>query len=85
MPDRDLMVSWQNRVLASSNMSQLTFRIKDALIFAIKLVILPGILIEKDLTEVVYIHLFFYRHEIIYAERMPDTSLVLWLSIQVIL
>ena len=85
MPDRDLMVSWQNRMLVSSNMSQGIFEVKDALIFAIKLVILPGILIEKDLTEVVYIHLLFYRHEIMHGERAPDVSLVLWPSIQVIL
>jgi hypothetical protein len=85
MPHRDLMVSWQNRMLASSNISQRIFGVRDALIFTIRLVILPGILIEQDLTEVVYIHLLFYHHEIIYAEQAPNVSLVLWPSIQAIL
>ncbi len=50
MPHRDLMVSWQNRMLTSSNISKRIFGVIDALIFAIKLVILLGILVEQDLT-----------------------------------
>ena len=45
------------------------------LIPSIKLVVLPGIFIEQDLTEVEYIHLLFDRHKIIYAKRAPNESL----------
>ena len=45
------------------------------LIPSIKLVVLPGIFIEQDLTEVEYIHLLFDRHKTIYAERAPNESL----------
>ena len=75
MPHRDLLVSRQHRMLASSYISQRIFGVRDGLIPSIQLVVLPRILIEQDLTEVDYIHLLFDRHKTIYAERAPNESL----------
>ena len=75
MHHRDLLVSRQHRMLVSSYISQRIFGVRVMLITSIKLVILPGIFIEQDLTEVDYIHLLFDRHKIIYAERAPNESL----------
>ena len=62
-------------MLVSSYISQRIFGVRDVLIASIKLVVLPRIFIEQDLTEVDYIHLLFDRHKIIYAERTPNESL----------
>ena len=75
MPHRDLLVSRQHRMLVSSYISKRIFGVRDVLIPSIKLVVLPGIFIEQDLTEVDYIHMLFDRHKIIDAERAPNESL----------
>ena len=72
MHHRDFLVSRQHRMLVSSYISQCIFGVRDVLIPSIKLVVLSGIFIELDLTQVDYIHLFFDRHKIIYAERAPN-------------
>ena len=72
MHHRDFLVSRQHLILVSSYISQRIFGVRDVLIPSIKLVVLSGIFIELDLTQVDYIHLFFDRHKIIYAERAPD-------------
>ena len=75
MPHRDLLVSRHHRMLVSSYISKRIFGVRDVLIPSIKLVVLPGIFIEQDLTEVDYIHMLFDRHKIIDAERAPNDSL----------
>ena len=75
MPHRDLLVSRQHRMLVSSYISKRIFGVRDVLIPSIKLVVLPGIFIEQDLTEVDYIHMLFDRHKIIDAERASNESL----------
>ena len=75
MPHRDLLVSRQHRMLVSSYISKRIFGVRDVLIPSIKLVVLPGIFIEQDLTEVDYIHMLFDRHKIIDAEHAPNESL----------
>ena len=75
MPHRDLLVSRQHRMLVSSYISKRIFGVRDVLIPSIKLVVLPGIFIEQDLTEVDYIHMLFDRHKIIDSERAPNESL----------
>lgn len=75
IPGRDLLVSPQHRMLVSSRIAERMFDIRDVLVPAVKLVGLPGILIDKDVPHVEYFHLLFDRHEVIFAEGAPTESL----------
>ncbi len=75
LPQRDLFVSRQHRMLVSSKVVERMFGLESVLIAAIKLTGLPGIEVRNDATEVEYIHLLFDRHEVIFAEGAPTESL----------
>lgn len=75
LPNRDLLVSRQHRIMASSSIAERMFGGKEVLIPAIKLTKLPGIFVEETVQEVTYFHLLFDRHEIICAEGAPTESL----------
>ncbi|PXW72578.1 Hint domain-containing protein [Loktanella sp. PT4BL] len=75
LPERDLLVSRQHRMLMSSNISERMFGVRDVLIPAIKLTALPGIYVEEDVSHVTYVHLLFDQHEVIFAEGAPTESL----------
>ncbi|MEJ8560559.1 Hint domain-containing protein [Yoonia sp. GPGPB17] len=75
LPERDLLVSRQHRMLISSNVVERMFEQESVLIAAIKLVQLPGIEVCDDVTEVEYVHLLLDRHEVIFAEGAPTESL----------
>lgn len=75
LPERDLLVSRQHRMLASSNIAQRMFGTDEVLISAIKLTALPGIFVDTGVTKVEYYHLLFDTHEIILAEGAPTESL----------
>ncbi|MEL6684759.1 MAG: Hint domain-containing protein [Pseudomonadota bacterium] len=74
LPERDLWVSPQHRMLVRSRIAERMFGQAEALIAAIKLTELPGVFVDETATEVTYFHLLFDRHEIIYAEAAPTES-----------
>ena len=77
LPQRDLLVSRQHRMLVSSPIVKRMFDTSEALISAIKLTDLPGIYIDTSVPSVEYFHLLFEDHEVIYAEGAPTESLLL--------
>lgn len=75
LPERDLLVSRQHRMVVSSKIAERMFGEKVVLIAAIRLTELPGVFIEPDDIAVEYFHLLFDRHEVIFAEGAPTESL----------
>lgn len=74
MPQRDLLVSRQHRMLVSSAICERMFGLEQVLVSAIKLTSLPGIFVDPDHGEVEYFHLLFDHHEVIFAEGAPTES-----------
>lgn len=75
LPNRDLLVSRQHRMVVASKIAERMFGRAEALVAAIRLTELPGIFVEPETQSVEYFHLLFDRHEIIYAEGAPTESL----------
>lgn len=75
LPQRDLLVSRQHRMLVTSNIAQRMFGSLEVLVPAVKLTALPGIFIDEAVETVEYFHLLFDHHEVIYAEGAPTESL----------
>lgn len=75
LPNRDLLVSRQHRMLVQSKVAERMFGTQTALIAAIKLTALPGIFVDEAVEEVEYFHILFDSHEVIWAEGAPSESL----------
>ena len=75
LPIQDLLVSRQHRMQVSSKIAERMFGTSDVLVSAIKLIDVPGIFVDEDVTEVTYFHLLFQHHEIIIANGAPSESL----------
>ncbi|MDP0927580.1 Hint domain-containing protein [Paracoccus onubensis] len=75
LPERDLTVSRQHRVLIRSKIAQRMFGAEEILIPAIRLVGLDGIEIIGDCEEVTYFHILFDKHQVIFSEDAPTESL----------
>lgn len=75
MPETDLTVSPQHRVLVRSVIAERMFDTHEVLLPAIKLVELDGIEQVQDATEVTYWHMLFDDHEIIFSNGAPTESL----------
>lgn len=75
LPQNDLWVSRQHRMLVSSKIAQRMFDCPSVLIPAIKLTGMPGISVDTTLMAVEYFHILFDDHEIIFAEGTPTESL----------
>ncbi|WCR09421.1 Hint domain-containing protein [Paracoccus stylophorae] len=75
LPEADLMVSPQHRVLVRSAIAQRMFGTDEVLVAAKQLVALPGIEIAQDATEVVYVHLLFDRHQLVTSNGVMSESL----------
>jgi hypothetical protein len=76
LPERDLRVSRQHRILVNAPQAQATLGTAEALIPAINLVTLPGVAVEGTPRAVVYYHLLFDRHEVVLSEGAPTESLL---------
>jgi hypothetical protein len=76
LPERDLLVSQQHRMLVSSVISRRMTGRDEVLVPAKKLVGLPGITLAGDVADVTYLHLLLKRHEIIFADGAPTESLM---------
>ena len=75
MPEEDLWVSRQHRVLVRSAIAQRMFGTDEVLIPAIKLIELDGIDVDEEMQEVEYYHLLFDQHEIICSNGAWTESL----------
>lgn len=75
LPERDLLVSRQHRVLLKSKIARRMFGQEEVLIPAVKLTALPGIFIDDTVPSVDYYHILFDRHEVIVSEGAPTESL----------
>lgn len=75
LPERDLMVSPQHRVLVRSKIAERMFDTREVLIPAIKLVALEGIDVAEDVESVTYWHMLFDTHEIVFSDGAPTESL----------
>lgn len=77
LPERDLLVSRQHRILVSSKIAQRMFGQQEVLISAVKLTVLPGIFVDTTELTVEYFHLLFDDHQVIFAEGAQTESLYL--------
>ena len=75
LPQRDLLVSRQHRIVVSSQIAERMFGSRDVLVAATKLTELPGIYEDKSFEQAEYFHMLFDRHEIVFAENTPVESL----------
>ncbi|MDN5567945.1 MAG: Hint domain-containing protein [Paracoccus sp. (in: a-proteobacteria)] len=75
MPEVDLTVSPQHRILIRSAIAQRMFDTREVLLPAIKLCALDGIDQVDDATEVEYWHMLFDGHEIVYSNGAATESL----------
>ena len=75
LPERDLVVSPQHRILLHSGIAQRMFGSAEILVPAKKLVGLPGIAVDPDVRNVEYFHILLDRHEVVFAEGAPAESL----------
>ena len=67
LPQKDMLVSRQHRMLQSDPRAELLFGEDEVLVRAQHLTRLPGIRAER-LTEVTYIHILFDQHELVLAD-----------------
>ncbi len=75
LPQRDLLVSRQHRMLVSSKIAERMFGDAEALVAAVKLTAFPGIFEEIPTESLTYYHLLFDDHEVVFAEGAPSESL----------
>lgn len=76
MPERDLIVSPQHRVLVASKIAERIFGAPEILVPAKKLIGLSGITRHRKDAQVIYCHLLFDRHEVVWADGAPAESLL---------
>lgn len=75
VPNVDLVVSPQHRILLRSNMAQPMFGTEEVLVAAKQLVLVDGIDVVEDLDEVTYYHMLFSGHEIVRSNGAETESL----------
>ena len=75
LPQRDLYVSQQHRVLVSSRIAERIFGEAEVLIAAKHLTEIDGIEIDDSGDDLTYFHLLFDRHEIVCSEGAQTESL----------
>lgn len=75
LPERDLVVSRQHRMLVRSKVAERMFGQSEVLVSAVRLCPLPGIFIDESVEAVTYVHILFDDHEILTAEGCETESL----------
>ncbi|MBI6630791.1 Hint domain-containing protein [Pontibaca sp. S1109L] len=75
LPERDLLVSPQHRMLASNRLAQRMFGTQEVLVAAKQLVALNGIDVADDVDEVTYVHFLCDQHEVVFAEGAASETL----------
>lgn len=77
LPERDLLVSPQQRLLLRSEITSQMFGTEEILIPAFRLCDLPGVYVDRGAEALHFAHILFDQHEIIFAEGAPAESLFL--------
>ena len=75
LPEQDLLVSPQHRVLVRSHIAERMFGSREVLVPANKFLTLDGINIAWDITEVTYWHILFDDHQIIWSNGAATETL----------
>ncbi|MBD9526531.1 Hint domain-containing protein [Paracoccus sp. PAR01] len=75
LPNSDLLVSPQHRVLVRSRIAQRMFCADEVLVAARQLLDVPGITVADDVPEVEYIHMLFEQHEVVISNGAQTESL----------
>lgn len=75
LPEADLIVSPQHRVLVRSRIAQRMFGTAEVLVAAKQLLMLDGFELATDLAEVEYFHIMFDRHEVVLSNGAETESL----------
>ncbi|MEP3033414.1 MAG: Hint domain-containing protein [Pseudoruegeria sp.] len=75
LPEHDLCVSRQHRILVSSSVAKRMFGHTDVLIAANKLTALNGIYTDETIESIDYHHILLDQHDVIFAEGTPSESL----------
>ena len=75
MPQTDLLVSPQHRMLVRSKIAQRMFDENEVLVAAKQLLAVDGVEIATEATEVEYFHVMFDQHEVIFANGAETESL----------
>ena len=75
MPERDLLVSPQHRVLVNSRIAKRMTNEDEVLVSAKHMLQITGIDVVNDIDEVMYVHFMFDRHQIVEAEGVLSESL----------
>ena len=75
LPERDLYVSPQHRMLVTSKIAERMFARREVLVAAKQLVLIEGIDVVEVMPEVTYVHMLFDRHQVVYAEGAMSESL----------
>ncbi len=77
LPDRDLLVSRQHRLLVRSKISHRMFGAREVLVPAVKLLGIPGVEMPPADRGTRYHHFLCDSHEIVFAENCPTETLLL--------
>ncbi|MBL4919301.1 Hint domain-containing protein [Tabrizicola sp. DMG-N-6] len=75
MPEQDLMISPQHRVLVNSRIAESMFGTREVLVAARQLLVIEGIDVAEDITELDYWHFLFDDHEIVFSNGAKTESL----------
>lgn len=75
MPEQDLMVSRQHRILMCSVAAERMFGQREILVPAVKLLSLDGVDLVEEAQDVTYWHMLFDCHEIVFANGTQAESL----------
>jgi Ca2+-binding RTX toxin-like protein len=75
LPERDLVVSPQHRMLIRSRVAERMFESAEVLVPARKLVGMMGIHIAEDIASIDYWHILCDQHEVVLAEGAPSETL----------
>lgn len=77
LPERDLLVSRQHRMMVSAAQAQRVCGADEVLVSAIRLTALPGIYVDDTVEAFDYVHILLDSHEIVYANGAPSESLLM--------
>ena len=75
IPERDLVLSRQHRVMTASRIAKRMFGEAEVLLAAHHLTELPGVFADESMTEVTYLHVLFDDHQVITADGCPVESM----------
>ncbi|PTE13210.1 hypothetical protein C5F44_14965 [Fuscovulum blasticum DSM 2131] len=75
MPEADLIVSPQHRVLVRGAVPERMFGVQEVLVAAKQLLGMDGFAVAQDLDQIEYVHFLFDQHQIVWSNGAPTESL----------